>query len=290
MKLTTNFLGAMEVFPMKRHSNIDSLIPCYDTFFIDQFGTLHDGQTAYPGAAAALMRVRAAGRKVVLLSNSGRPLQPNANRLASLGIGPNTYDFLLTSGEVAARMINSDLIPEARGVSRCLLLERPGEGSILDRLNFQSATTEDAQLVLIAGSEGDRFSLDWYAELLAPLARRGVPALCLNPDRTMLTEHGPSFGAGQIAETYAALGGKVIWIGKPYPEVYHMALDMLGRKSIARMAGVGDSVEHDIAGAKAAGCDAWLVRAGIIAGWDDSAIKTELARWQVLPDGILEAV
>jgi hypothetical protein len=72
---------------MDRHSNIDPLIPCYDAFFVDQFGTLHDGLMAYPGAAAALMRIRAAGRKVVLLSNSGRPLKPNANRLASLGIG-----------------------------------------------------------------------------------------------------------------------------------------------------------------------------------------------------------
>ena len=275
---------------MNWHSNIDPLIPCYDAFLIDQFGTLHDGLTAYPGAAAALMRIRAAGRKVVLLSNSGRPMQPNINRLASLGIGPNTYDFLLTSGEVAARMINSDRVPATRGVSRCLLLERPGEGSILDRLNFQSATAEDAQLVLIAGSEGDRMSLDWYAELLAPLARRGVPALCLNPDRKMLTARGLSLGSGQIAETYAALGGEVTWIGKPYLEIYHMALDMLRKTSAEFVAGVGDSVEHDIAGARAAGCDAWLVRAGVIAGWNDFAIETELARWQVSPDGILEAV
>ena len=275
---------------MNRYFNIDPLIPRYDAFLIDQFGTLHDGLMAYPGAVAALMRIRAAGRKVVLLSNSGRPLEPNANRLASLGIGPDTYDLLLTSGEVAARMIDSDLVPSARGVSRCLLLERPGEGSILHRLNFQLATAEAAQLVVIAGSEGDRLSLDWYAELLAPLARRGVPALCLNPDRTMLTAHGPTFGAGRIAETYAALGGEVTWIGKPYLQIYSLALDMLGKTSTERIAGVGDSVEHDIAGARAAGCDAWLVRAGIIADWDDSAIEAEFDRWKVVPDGILDAI
>ena len=160
----------------------------------------------------------------------------------------------------------------------------------MDRLNFQSVTPEAAQLVLIAGSEGDRLSIDWYAELLAPLARRGVPALCLNPDRTMLTAHGPCFGSGQIAEKYASLGGEVIWIGKPYLEIYRMALDMLGQKSTVRVAGVGDSVEHDIAGAKAAGCDAWLVRAGIIANWDDSDIQAEFDRWKVVPDGILDAV
>ena len=275
---------------MKRYPSIDAIIPCYDTFFIDQFGTLHDGSMAYPGAAAALMRIRAAGRKVVLLSNSGRPTEPNAKRLASLGIGPEAYDLLLTSGEVAARMINSGQVPSVRGVSRCLLLERPGEGSILNRLNFKSVTPDAAQLVLIAGSQGDRLSLDWYAEMLAPLARRGVPALCLNPDRTMLTAHGPSFGSGQIAEIYASLGGEVTWIGKPHIEIYLMALDMLRQTSKRRAAGVGDSVEHDIAGARAAGCDAWLVRTGIIAGWEDSAILAEFDRWKAVPDGILEAV
>ena len=47
---------------MNPHSHIVPLIPCYDAFFIDQFGTLHDGRLAYPGATAALMRIRAAGR------------------------------------------------------------------------------------------------------------------------------------------------------------------------------------------------------------------------------------
>ena len=70
------FLERWQRFPMKRHSNIDSFIPCYDAFLIDQFGTLHDGLMAYPGAVAALMRIRAAGRKVVLLSSSGTPLEP----------------------------------------------------------------------------------------------------------------------------------------------------------------------------------------------------------------------
>jgi ribonucleotide monophosphatase NagD (HAD superfamily) len=82
----------------------------------------------------------------------------------------------------------------------------------------------------------------------------------------------------------------VTWIGKPYLGIYGMALDMLGKTSRQRVAGVGDSVEHDIAGARAAGCDAWLVRAGIVANWDHSAIEAEFDRWKVVPDGVLDAV
>jgi HAD superfamily hydrolase (TIGR01459 family) len=267
---------------------IDALLPRYAAFLVDQFGTLHDGTTLYPGAAAALARMRAAGRRVVLLSNSGRRTAANARRLARLGIGPADYDLFLTSGEAGARLIAEGRIPAARGKRRCLLLEREGEGSILEGLDLTPVDAAEAELVLIAGSEGEKRPLAWYEALLAPLARRGVPALCLNPDRTMLTPRGPAFGAGRIAELYAGLGGRVDWVGKPYPAIYEMALQALGDVAPASVAGVGDSIEHDIAGARRAGCGAWLTRTGIIAGWDDAAIAAECARWGVEPDGVVE--
>ena len=44
----------------------------YDGFLVEQWGVLHDGTTPYPGAIACLERLRAVGKRVVLLSNSGR--------------------------------------------------------------------------------------------------------------------------------------------------------------------------------------------------------------------------
>ena len=266
---------------------IDALLPRYDAFLVDQFGTLHDGTTPYDGAAAALRRMRAAGKSVVLLSNSGKPAAVNARRLQRLGIGADLYDLQLTSGEAGMRLLRQEAIAEARGRRRCLLLERDGDGELLGLLGLDAAEPEDADLVIIAGSEGERRPMAWYADLLAAPARRGVPALCFNPDRTMLTPRGPAFGAGQIAERYAALGGHVTWIGKPHGAIYAMALAELGNPPPARVAGIGDSVEHDIAGARHAGCGAWLVRTGIIAGWDDAAVAAECATRGATPDGML---
>ena len=277
-------------FASPRLACIDPLIARYDAFLVDQFGTLHDGQRAYPGATEALQRIRAAGRQVVILSNSGRDAASNARRLESMGIGAECYDLVLTSGELAARLTDQNKLPIIRGVSRCLLLERAGGESILARLGLEAAPAERAQLVIIAGRDGDRISLERYVELLAPLAARGVPALCLNPDRQMLTVQGNVFGAGQIAEAYAALGGDVTWIGKPYRAIYEAAFENLGGSPSTRVVGIGDSVEHDVAGALGVGCRAWLVRSGIIEGWDDAAIDAECHRCNVVPDGVLDAV
>jgi HAD superfamily hydrolase (TIGR01459 family) len=274
---------------MIRLPDLTGLLPRYQAFLIDQFGTLHDGSSLYPGAAEALRRLRAAGRTVVLLSNSGKPAAANAERLRRLGIGPELYDWQLSSGEAARRLLLRDAVPVARGRRTCLLLERDGDGTILDGLGLTAAGPEAAELVVIGGSEGERRPLEWYAALFADPVRRGVPALCINPDRTMLTPHGPAYGAGRIGELYAELGGTVSWIGKPYRDIYDMVLADLGGVPPARIAMIGDSVEHDIAGARAAGCAAWLVRGGIIEGWSDAEIAAEFARRNVTPDGMLDA-
>ena len=273
---------------VRRLPGVASLAGSCDALLVDQFGTLHDGVSLYPGAADALRRLRDAGVTVALLSNSGKRAAPNAARLARMGIGPELYGPFVTSGEVGWHMLAEDRVPGAPGARRCLLLSRDGDRSVLDGTPVRAAGPEEAEAVVIAGSEGERRTLAEYAALLRPLAARGVPALCLNPDRTMLTPEGPAFGAGRIAETYAAMGGPVTWVGKPYPAIYAAALAALGDPAPGRVAGVGDSVEHDVAGARGAGCPAVLLRAGILAGADDAAVEAECAARGVWPDVLAE--
>ena len=97
-----------------------------------------------------------------------------------------------------------------------------------------------------------------------------MPALCINPDRIMLLGGGRTgFAPGVVADAYEALGGPVRRIGKPWPAIYAHALAEQGvtpRETLC----IGDSVEHDIAGAQAVGCDSLLVATGIHAGASDS--------------------
>lgn len=272
-------------------TTLAALADRHDVFFVDQFGVLHDGTAPYPGAVEALARLHDLGRTVVLLSNSGKRAASNERRLAGLGFRPGSWDLFLSSGEVAwsifsGRVGDDRLAPG----SRCLLLARDDDRSAVDGLDIRIvADGSEADVVLISGSEGERLSLDDYRRMLEPAARRGVRAYCTNPDKIMLTSVGPRFGAGRIAEAYAEMGGPVTWIGKPFSAIYETALALVGTPAPQRVVGIGDSVEHDIAGAAGAGLASALVRSGILATMDEAALAALFAEEGAVPDYVLPA-
>lgn len=244
-------------------SGIRDLAERFDVFILDQFGVLHDGAAPYPGAVETLVRLKQASKRTLLLSNSGKRSAPNETRLVKLGFVPGSWDHFLSSGEVAWQSLRRQLA-DGTGL-RCLLIARDGDRSAVDGLPLTLVETgEEADIVLLSASEGDRFDLDHYRRLLEPAAARGIRCLCTNPDKIMLTSVGPRFGAGRIAELYAELGGEVTWIGKPFPEIYAAALDMLGNPDPARVVCVGDSIEHDISGGHGAGLRTALVMTGVL--------------------------
>jgi HAD superfamily hydrolase (TIGR01459 family) len=256
----------------------------FDAFFIDQFGVLHDGQSAYPQAPETLLRLTRAGKQVVLLSNSGKRSAANEIRLRKLGFSRDSWTHFLSSGEVAWSILaeESANAPQRR---RCLLLSRDRDRSAIDGLPID--TTEcsaDCDMVLIAGSEGDVQTLDHYAEWLAPAAARGVPAYCTNPDHHMLTPHGLKFGAGRIALLYEELGGTVTWIGKPFPGIYAVAQAAIRNIAPERILCIGDSVDHDIAGARTAGLRSCLIAGGIHEGIDNAGLASLYIKAGAAPD------
>jgi HAD superfamily hydrolase (TIGR01459 family) len=235
----------------------------HDAFFVDQFGVLHDGRAAFAGAADALRRLKDAGKRVAILSNSGKRAAPNGDRLATLGFPPTLYDHLVTSGEAAHDWLAANAGPGAR----VFLLARDGDRSILEGLDLaETADPASADLLLIAGVEPERLDRAAHAALLAPLAARRVPCLCANPDLVMYLGGGLAFAAGAVAGDYAAAGGPVTWFGKPHRPIFDRALALLGVRDPARAAMVGDSPEHDCAGAAGAGCGWVLVEGGAQAG------------------------
>lgn len=270
-------------------TGIRDLVGSHAAFFVDQYGVLHDGHQAYPGAADALARLKDAGRRVVILSNSGRTGGYNAARLGEIGFPGALYDHVVTSGDVAFAWLAAPGAPVRPGpATRCLTVSGVGDRNLATAMDFSEATSgEEADFVVIAGSRGDVVPLATYRALLEPAARRGVPALCTNPDMVMLTRTGRSFAAGRIAALYAELGGPVTYVGKPYPDIYAFAARAAHVEDPAQVVCVGDSIEHDIVGARRFGAAAVLVRTGVLAGVGPAALEAEIVRHGARPDAIL---
>ncbi len=64
--------------------------------------------------------------------------------------------------------------------------------------------------------------------------------------------------AGKIAEIFENLGGKAIYFGKPYKEVYLSCLDMNKRTLV-----IGDNLNTDIKGANNMKLDSLFITSGI---------------------------
>lgn len=268
---------------------VSALTDHFDAFLVDQYGVLHEGDGPYPGVVDALLRLRKAGKVVVLLSNSGKRAAANAERLLRLGFPAGCYDHFLTSGEVAWHKIrenrlHSPLPPEPKAY----LLSRDGDTAAVAGLPVHLVPEPAlADVVLLTASTADTVPFDQLVEALRPAAGKGTPCLCTNPDKTMLTPMGPFPGAGALAEAYERMGGPVEWIGKPHAETYRAARALLGDTPPERIACVGDSLEHDIAGGFNAGLTTVAVQSGLLEGKTGSELAALYEQFQARPDFVL---
>jgi HAD superfamily hydrolase (TIGR01459 family) len=92
--------------------------------------------------------------------------------------------------------------------------------------------------------------------------------VCANPD--IVVERGDTlvYCAGALADAYAALGGEVLYCGKPHAPIYQVALAMAQKVRGAivprnRVLAIGDSVRTDLKGAAAFGIDSLFITSGI---------------------------
>ncbi len=257
-------------------ADLTPLLSRYDGFLVDQFGVLHDGRAFLPGVAAALDRLKAAGKRVVILSNSGKRAAVNESRLVALGLERGRYSALVSSGEVAWQGFRDCREPPFSDLGRsCLFFSRGGDRSAVEGLDLKLVEhPAQADFIFLSGLDPDSETAERCRSLLSEARRRGLPLLCSNPDLTAVEGDRLAPGPGQVARDYAASGGRVHWVGKPAPPIYRAALlhlDLPPSKVLA----VGDSLEHDVAGAAGAGLDSALVTAGIhraaFAGATDAA-------------------
>ena len=279
-------------------SGLADLASRYRGFIVDQWGVLHDGARPYADALDCLARLRAAGKRIVLLSNSGKRTAFNRARLAEIGIDQTLYDALVTSGEATWRALAERTEPFFKALGRrCVVWSRPGDRSTVDGLPLEMVErVDDAEFLLLAGVENDARLEDFSADLEVA-AGRGLPMVCANPDIVaVLPDGGFGMAPGAVAHHYEQLGGQVGYVGKPHRPIYQACLEALGEVPRDEVLTIGDSIAHDVAGGAAMELDTALVMSGIHsrlfdlergAGANRAALE-ELAReYGVLPRWVL---
>jgi HAD superfamily hydrolase (TIGR01459 family) len=243
---------------------LSSIARRFDGMLIDQFGVIHDGKKLYPGTKNVLAGLHGAGIPVVVMTNSGKRAAANRARLLKMGVPRGHFIDAVSSGEAAFQSL--------RG-TRAILVGKDGEDYGFDDTIFVDDPRK-AEVILILGSNAPETSLADYRRIFDGLT---LPAICCNPDKLMLTPQGMQPGPGAIAALYEEMGGKVTWIGKPYPAIYARACQLIGNPK--HVLCIGDSAEHDVAGGRAASLPTMLVMTGVSAGLDPAKVVPPPDYW-----------
>jgi len=86
---------------MEYITSFTPLIDRYSLFLFDQFGVLHNGSRSYSGMQQKLAELKQHGKRIAVISNSGKRASVNATRIAKFGYGEDLIDDVYTSGELA---------------------------------------------------------------------------------------------------------------------------------------------------------------------------------------------
>lgn len=238
----------------------------YQGFIIDQWGVLHDGGDPYPGAIDCLKELRALGRRIVLLSNSGKRAGVNKERLAEMGYGEDLYDAVVTSGEACWQALRDRDDPAFAALGhRCYLWSRGEDEAHVEGLDLEMvARAEDADFLYLAGVP-DYAEIEPYLPALEAGAARRLPLICANPDIVAIYPNGGrGMAPGGVAKRYEEMGGQAIYVGKPHRPVYERCLKHLDGLAKDAILAIGDSLQHDIAGGNGIGIDTVLLTHGVL--------------------------
>jgi len=243
---------------MKMINGLTDIIDSFDTFILDQWGVLHNGGDAFSEAIQALEFLKAHDKKVVILSNSGNTGKFSYSRLTDSGINRDLYIDVLTSGDHMRHNFNIGKF-KALG-NKALFFPWDDEMGALEDCGLTQSNAKDASLILCCGVE--RGELDKYMDDLKIACQRKLPLVVSNPDLVAMQPNGQlKTCPGAIAKAYQEMGGIVHWHGKPQPDIYSMCKELVGGWDNA--IAVGDSLEHDIAGANKASIASLFITSGI---------------------------
>lgn len=228
----------------------------FDSVLLDLDGVVYAGPHAVPGAVEALAELESRGIPFgYVTNNASRAAAEIADHLLELGL-PARPEVVTTSAGVAARAMADEL----GAGSRVLVIGSTALADLVREAGFtvvESADDEPDALV-----QGFFRDITWHdiAEACVAVAA-GVDWWATNRDLTMPTERGLLPGNGAFVRIVADTTGREPRVtGKPAALMLQTAAATIGGTHPIM---VGDRLDTDIAGGRAAGYTSALVLTGI---------------------------
>ena len=247
---------------MKELKHLSEIFSNYDTFVIDLWGVMHNGIKLNPKAIEAINHLKNNAKKIVFLSNAPRPSAKVIDFLLKMKMDKQYLSNVMTSGEAAMNAINNNKFGK-----KFFHLGPPRDVAIFEKVKENSTTIDNCEFILCTGlfdeddpdinkSQLHENDLDYYKNFLIKHISKKL--LCTNPDLTVHKGKKEEYCAGYIAKIFEELGGKVIYYGKPYKEIYEMCFQP-NEKVLA----IGDNVRTDIKGANNLNKDCLFISDGV---------------------------
>ena len=255
-----------------------SLSADYPVWLCDIWGVVHNGLKGYEAAAHALSQHRKQGGIVILVTNAPRTSQDVVRHLNHLKIPPQSYDRVVTSGDVTQTLLRD----HAKG--KAYYLGPARDLSLFEGQMVKEVALAEAHAVLCTGLVNDDVETpDDYGDLLSRMKQLKLPMICANPDKIVRKGDRLMYCAGSLAEKYSNMGGTVLMAGKPYEPIYNLSLQIAGTISgqeieKSKVLAIGDGPETDIKGAADFGIKVVLIADGVTDASD--GLDATLARVQ----------
>ena len=247
---------------MRELNHLSEVFDAYDTFVIDLWGVIHDGISLNEKAIEAVDQLKKHSKKIVFLSNAPRPSAKVVDFLLKMKIDKKYLSNVMTSGEAAMHAINKNKFGKKffhLGPLRdATIFEKVKENkTIIDSCDFILCTglfdEDDPDLNKVQLHEND---LDYYKNFLIKHISKKL--VCTNPDLIVHRGNKEEYCAGYIAKIFEEMGGKVIYYGKPYKEIYEMCFE-----ASEKVLAIGDNLRTDIKGANNLNIDCVFISDGV---------------------------
>lgn len=270
----------------ERADSLEDIADRYDAFLLDAFGVLNVGETAVPGAPERVAALQNAGKRVLVLTNSASQT-PDAGLSKYRRLG---FDFAPEDVVSSRDALKHALAARTERSWACIAPPSAGieELGVPARLLAdQPEPYADAEGIILLGSAG--WTPARQEMLESALRRRPRPVLVGNPDIVAPREAGLTPEPGHFAHLLAdRLGLSPVFCGKPFGNIYELALARIDDVPRDRILMVGDSLHTDVLGGAAAGIHTALVESfGLFRTCDVDAL---IGRSGIVPHHLLDRV